>query len=121
MLNRLKQMLIKELIQLFRDPRARFGLFVPSILQVLIYGYAANFELHHVRMAVLDLDHSYESRELLSRGWQAHHRARKEEANGSHRQACVLVVDGGVLARQDVRHRHIVRLRPSAVNARATT
>jgi len=66
-LNRLKQMLIKELIQLFRDPRARFGLFVPSILQVLIYGYAATFELHHVRMAVLDLDHSYESRELLSR------------------------------------------------------
>ena len=67
MLNRLKEMLIKELIQLFRDPRARFGLLVPSILQVLIYGYAATFELHHVRTAVLDLDHSYESRELLSR------------------------------------------------------
>lgn len=67
MLNRLKHMLIKELIQLFRDPRARFGLLVPSILQVLIYGYAASFELHHVRMAVLDHDHSYESRELLSR------------------------------------------------------
>lgn len=67
MLNRLRQMLIKELIQLFRDPRARFGLIVPTILQVLIYGYAASFELHHVKMAVLDLDHSYESRELLSR------------------------------------------------------
>jgi ABC-2 type transport system permease protein len=67
MLTRLRQMLIKELIQLFRDPRARFGLIVPTILQVVIYGYAATFELHHVRMAVLDLDHSYESRELLSR------------------------------------------------------
>ncbi|MGO9606702.1 MAG: ABC transporter permease [Candidatus Binataceae bacterium] len=67
MLNRLRQMLIKEFIQLFRDPRARFGLFVPSILQVLIFGYAATFELHHVKMAVLDLDHSYESRDLLSR------------------------------------------------------
>src|SRR5262249_23672715 len=66
-LNRLREMLIKELIQLFRDPRARFGLLVPSILQVLIYGYAATFELHHVRMGVLDFDHSYESRELLSR------------------------------------------------------
>jgi ABC-2 type transport system permease protein len=65
--NRLRQMLIKELIQLFRDPRARFFLIMPSILQVLIYGYAATYELHHVRMAVLDLDHSYESRELLSR------------------------------------------------------
>ena len=67
MLTRLRQMLIKELIQLFRDPHARFGLIVPTIFQVLIYGYAATFELHHVRMAVLDLDHSYESRELLSR------------------------------------------------------
>ena len=67
MLTRLRQMLIKELIQLFRDPHARFGLIVPTIVQVLIFGYAASFELHHVRMAVLDLDHSYESRELLSR------------------------------------------------------
>ena len=67
MLNRLRQMLIKEFIQLFRDPRARFGLIVPSILQVLIYGYAATFELHHVRIAVLDEEHSYESRDLLSR------------------------------------------------------
>jgi ABC-2 type transport system permease protein len=66
-LNRLRQMLRKEFIQLFRDPRARFGLLVPSILQVLIYGYAATFELHHVRIAVLDGDHSYESRDLLSR------------------------------------------------------
>jgi ABC-2 type transport system permease protein len=67
MLNRLRQMLIKEFIQLFRDPRARFGLIVPSLLQVLIYGYAATFELHQVRMAILDQDHSYESRDLLSR------------------------------------------------------
>jgi ABC-2 type transport system permease protein len=67
MLNRLRQMLIKEFIQLLRDPRARFGLLVPSLLQVLIYGYAATFELHHVRIAVLDEEHSYESRDLLSR------------------------------------------------------
>lgn len=67
MLNRLRQMLRKEFIQLFRDPHARFSLLVPTILQVLIYGYAATFELHHIRMAVLDLDHSYESRDLLSR------------------------------------------------------
>jgi drug efflux transport system permease protein len=67
MLNRLRQIVLKEFIQLFRDPRARFGLIVPTILQVIIYGYAATFELHNVRMAVLDLDHSYESRDLVSR------------------------------------------------------
>jgi ABC-2 type transport system permease protein len=67
MLARLKQMLIKEFIQVFRDKRTRFVLFVPPIIQMLIFGYAATFEIHHVPTVVLDLDHSQESRELLSR------------------------------------------------------
>jgi len=67
MLGRLKQMLIKEFIQVFRDKRTRFLLFGPPIIQMLIFGYAATFEIHHVPMVVLDLDQSQESRELLSR------------------------------------------------------
>lgn len=67
MIARLKQMLIKEFIQVFRDKRARFILFVPPIVQMLIFGYAATFEIHHVPTVVLDLDHSQESRELVSR------------------------------------------------------
>ena len=67
MLARLKQMLIKEFIQVFRDKRTRFVLFGPPIIQMLIFGYAATFEIHHVPTVVLDLDHSQESRELLSR------------------------------------------------------
>ena len=67
MLARLKQMLIKEFIQVFRDGRTRFVLFGPPIIQMLIFGYAATFEIHHVPTVVLDLDHSQESRELVSR------------------------------------------------------
>jgi len=67
MLARLKQMLIKEFIQVFRDKRTRFVLFGPPIIQMLIFGYAATFEIHHVPTVVLDLDHSQESRELISR------------------------------------------------------
>ena len=67
MLARLKQMLIKEFIQVFRDKRTRFVLFGPPIIQMLIFGYAATFEIHHVSTVVLDLDHSQESRELISR------------------------------------------------------
>jgi ABC-2 type transport system permease protein len=67
MLARLKQMLIKEFIQVFRDKRTRLVLFGPPVIQMIIFGYAATFEIHHVRTAVLDLDHSQESRELLSR------------------------------------------------------
>jgi drug efflux transport system permease protein len=67
MLARLKQMLIKEFIQVFRDKRTRFVLFIPPIIQMLIFGYAATFEIHHVPTVVLDLDHSQESRDLISR------------------------------------------------------
>jgi ABC-2 type transport system permease protein len=67
MLTRLKQMLIKEFIQVFRDKRTRILLFVPPIVQMLIFGYAATYEIHHVATVVLDLDHSQESRELVSR------------------------------------------------------
>jgi ABC-2 type transport system permease protein len=67
MLERLKQMLIKEFIQVFRDKRTRFVLFAPPIIQMLIFGYAATFEIYHVPTVVLDLDHSQESRELVSR------------------------------------------------------
>ncbi len=67
MLGRLKQMLIKEFIQVFRDKRTRVILFVPPIIQMLVFGYAATYEIHHVSTVVLDLDHSQESRELVSR------------------------------------------------------
>ena len=67
MFARLKQMLLKEFIQAFRDKRARFVLIVPPIVQMLVFGYAATYEVKHVATAVLDLDRSQESRELISR------------------------------------------------------
>jgi ABC-2 type transport system permease protein len=52
---------------LFRDPHARFSLIVPPLLQMLIFGYAASYEVNRVSTAVLDYDHSQESREFLER------------------------------------------------------
>jgi len=67
MFARINQMLIKEFIQTLRDKRTRFILIGPPIVQMLIFGYAATFEIHHVSTIVLDQDHSLESRELISR------------------------------------------------------
>lgn len=67
MLERLRQLLIKEFLQLLRDRRARLVLIVPPLLQMLIFGYAANYEIRHVSLAVLDQDNTSESRELVSR------------------------------------------------------
>ena len=60
-------MLIKEFIQVFRDKRTRFILIGPPIIQMMVFGYAANYEIRHVPAVVLDLDQSQESRELVSR------------------------------------------------------
>jgi ABC-2 type transport system permease protein len=67
MFGRLKQMLIKEFIQVFRDKRTRFILIGPPIVQMLVFGYAATFDIHHVSTVVLDFDQSQQSRDLVSR------------------------------------------------------
>jgi ABC-2 type transport system permease protein len=64
---RLKQMLIKEFIQVLRDKRTRTVLFVPPMVQMLIFGYAATLEIKHVSTAIVDYDNTQESREFLSR------------------------------------------------------
>ncbi|MFZ0676096.1 ABC transporter permease [Candidatus Binatus sp.] len=67
MIERMRQILLKEFIHLFRDRHARFSLIVPPLLQMLIFGYAASYEVNRVSTAVLDFDHSQESREFLER------------------------------------------------------
>jgi ABC-2 type transport system permease protein len=67
MLGRLRSMLIKEFIQVFRDKRTRFLLFGPPVIQMLVFGYAATLDIRHIPTAVLDFDHSQVSRDLLSR------------------------------------------------------
>jgi ABC-2 type transport system permease protein len=67
MWRRIVSLLVKEFIQLRRDVWARFRLTVPPIVQVIVFGYAATFEVFGVSTAVLDLDHSQESRDLISR------------------------------------------------------
>ena len=67
MLARIFHMLVKEFLQLRRDRYARIRLLVPPIIQMLMFGYAATFEVHQVATALIDRDNSQESRDLVSR------------------------------------------------------
>jgi len=67
MFARIIPIVIKEFIELKRDKWAWFRLVVPTLAQMLLFGYAATYEVYHVSTVVLDLDHSQESRELVSR------------------------------------------------------
>ena len=56
----------KEFRQIVRDRRTLIILlFLPAFF-LLLYGYALNWDIRHVRLAVDDRDHSSESRSLVS-------------------------------------------------------
>ena len=67
MFERLYRMLVKEFIQVLRNPRMRAVLFVMPVAQVIIIGYAVNTDVRHVPMAVYDLDRSPATRDLIAR------------------------------------------------------
>src|ERR1700691_5426363 len=64
---RILALIRKEFLAVLMDPRSRFIIFLPPLLQCLIFGYAASFDLYTVAYAVLDQDHSATSVALLSR------------------------------------------------------
>ncbi len=66
MRQRLRRIIRKEFIQALRDPRMRGMLFLPPLIQLLIFGYAANLDVDTAKIAWMDQDRTPESRELLS-------------------------------------------------------
>jgi ABC-2 type transport system permease protein len=66
MWQRIAQLLIKEFLELKRDRWARFRLLVPPMVQMIVFGYAATFEVFGVATAILDQDHTPESRALVA-------------------------------------------------------
>ena len=57
----------KEFIQALREPRMRVLLFVPPMVQLLVFGFAVNLDVDHARIAWMDLDRTPESRDLRAR------------------------------------------------------
>src|SRR5689334_17049110 len=57
----------KEFIQTLRNPRMRFLLFLPPVLQLVIFGYAVSLDVDHARIAWMDMDNTPASRALLAK------------------------------------------------------
>jgi len=62
---RLRALLAKEFRQLLRDPRMRFFVVVPPVTQLIIFAYAATFDVRDAHVAVVDQARTAETRELL--------------------------------------------------------
>jgi ABC-2 type transport system permease protein len=56
----------KEFRQIVRDARTLTILLVVPVFFLLLYGYALNFDIRHVRLAIDDRDHTVESRSLVA-------------------------------------------------------
>jgi len=63
---RLRALLAKEFRQLLRDPRMRFFVVVPPLIQLMVLGYAASFDVREAQVAVVDYAHTQQSRDLLA-------------------------------------------------------
>jgi ABC-2 type transport system permease protein len=65
-LRKIKAVARKELRQAARDPLTLTMLLGVPTMMLLLYGYAINFDVRHVRLAVQDLDKTSRSRDLVS-------------------------------------------------------
>ena len=63
MWERIFVILRKEFIQVLREPRMRALLFIPPLLQLIIFGYALSTDIKNVPTAVWDASHTVQSRE----------------------------------------------------------
>jgi ABC-2 type transport system permease protein len=63
---RIKHIIRKEFIQVFRDKRSRIILFLPPLIQLIIFGYAVNMDIRDIRLGIMDLSRSQQSRELIA-------------------------------------------------------
>ena len=63
---RILALVIKEFMVILRDPKSRFVVIGPPLIQFFFFGYAATFDVTHVRYAVLDQDRTAISREFLA-------------------------------------------------------
>lgn len=57
----------KELLAVLKDKKSRFVVVGPPIIQLLVFGYAATYDLNDIPFAVYNEDHGAASRELVAR------------------------------------------------------
>src|SRR3546814_8601867 len=66
-ITRLRAQFIKEVLSILRDPRSRMIVFVPPLLQLLVFAFAATLEVRNIDIAVHNQDAGRWSHELVTR------------------------------------------------------
>ncbi len=66
MASRIIALIIKEFLALLKDPKSRFVIIGPPVFQLLVFGYAATFDLTHVPFAIYNESASEDARQLTA-------------------------------------------------------
>ncbi len=61
---RIRELVRKEFLSLFRDPKNRRILIMAPIIQILVFGYVVNYDIRNIRVAYMDQSQTRESRML---------------------------------------------------------
>lgn len=64
---RLKPLIKKELLTLFRDPKSRIVLIAPPMMQLFVFAFAATLEVKNISLVILNQDTGKHSSELIQR------------------------------------------------------
>ncbi|KUG25473.1 abc-type multidrug transport system, permease component [hydrocarbon metagenome] len=64
--NRIKAVAKKEIKQISRDKRFLGILLLLPVMLLVLFGYAVNFDVKNIKLAVQDMDKSYESRQFIN-------------------------------------------------------
>ncbi len=113
-------LVVKEFLCLFKDPKSRFVIIGPPIIQVVIFGYAATFDLTHIPFAVYNQSPGLEARELVA-GFQGSCNFRQVAAISHDGQIGPLIDDKKALLAVRIgpgrRHRRLRKREDTAVSA----
>ena len=67
MLRRILALIVKELVGLWKDPKTRFVILVPPVVQVILFAYAATYDVTQVPLGIWNDDAGMQSAELVRR------------------------------------------------------
>ena len=67
MIYRIYSLVVKELIDVWRDPKSRFAILLPPIIQLFIFTFAATLDVKNVSIGIVNRDGGEKGFELIER------------------------------------------------------
>ena len=67
MWGRIRALIVKEFLAVWKDKKSRAVIIGPPLIQLMVFGYAATFDVNHVATAVLNKDMGRAARDLIAR------------------------------------------------------